>query len=233
MIIPITGRLATLGLLCVCSTAVGCRRRARDGHVSSRAVTGRCGADPTIERARAALKAKRTVDTLIVDLDCDNGLDTAIIAARERPSFHYELIVSMSGRTDSVTVKEDGPLPLLIQAGDLDGDRLRDIVLVDIDDGTIMPAVIRVRRDSLVFTGYARGTHPMDTQYVVELDAKTRFMDCTWEAMPKIWIIPGTGPVVSIARGGGPTPNCKEISKAFVKLQGDTRIVLNPGHYQQ
>ncbi len=86
------------------------------------------------------------------DLDCDGVTDTITVdRIRDGPDRGLPRVTaSLNGRPRRYTLHTDG-LPTIVDAGDLDGDGIADLLLANADESiSIWPIVILVRPDSLV-----------------------------------------------------------------------------------
>jgi len=127
-------------VLSVCGTGIGCTRRAAD----QQSVCQPFAIAASVQDSLGGDSA-----SALADLDCDGrrervtvGWDTTSGVTRPR--------IDVAGSLPAHLILEMDGLPDIAAFGDLDGDGLRDVLLVSTDESSILPVVLLTRGRQLV-----------------------------------------------------------------------------------
>lgn len=184
--------VAAVGLWSGCS-------RSRTVGSDPEAATGRYSCD----KADVIRPDRRSA---IADLECSGELDTVKVAWDSTDHIVRPLVVvTRPERTDRVRLATEG-LPEIVAIGDVDGDGIRDILLVTSDESTVIPGLVIVRRDSAIVPVVLRGFDWKAFQYVFADNVMTA--TCLPSLRPRI-VSRNGGAALSVASGSSLTSDCR------------------------
>lgn len=164
------------------------------------------GAETSTERAVPTCDPTEVVEvssaertSALVDLDCDGVVDTVELRLMTDGTIRRPSVV-VRGSVEGELSTDWDQLPQLISFGDLNGDSIRDILVVDVTESSVFANVVLVRQlGGLELAQFESDSLRRETQY--------RFHDVTWPSecvnhlMPRIQRESQQALTVSIATG--------------------------------
>jgi hypothetical protein len=173
---------------------------------------------PDLNQVEVPTVANKDSIVFVVDLDCDAKPDS-IGVVRSRSGGPETAVISLrgAGRRLRLAWLDEDPRPILVGAGDFDGDDHQDLLFAMIGPGVVFFEVIMVGRDRLWFPARAASVSAREWQFINE--ASDPGDVCATERLPRIVVDEHARALVSIAVRHTDFGNCAGVERKRFRLE--------------
>lgn len=200
-------------LACAASPAVG----------SIRSQSSTC---PALNQIEVPADASKDSTVFVVDLDCDAKPDS-ISVVRSRSGGPETAVISLRGAGRRLTLAwlDEDPRPILVGAGDFDGDKRQDLLFAMIGPGVVFFEIVMVGRDRLWIPPRTASVSVREWQFINEESDPGDV--CATERLPRIEVDEHARVLVSIALRHTNFANCAAIERKSFRLENGILVTAD------